>query len=92
MLKGRLGVEFVTESLTGTHDRTRKCSNTRVNAVGVNRRESSQGNLEKLGEASSRKWILSLKEWGGLAGGQKRKEFLSSPWLLLCWEVDVHSL
>lgn len=44
-----------------------------VSAVGVNRRDSSQRNPEKLGEASSRKWILSLKEWGGLAGGEKRK-------------------
>lgn len=47
--------------------------NTGVNAVGGSRRESSQGNLGKLGEASSRNWILSLTEWGGLAGGEKRK-------------------
>lgn len=46
--------------------------NTRVNAVGVERRESSQGNLEKLGKASFSKWVLSLKEWGCLAGVEKR--------------------
>lgn len=46
---------------------------TGVNAVGGSRRESSQGNLEKLEKASSGKWILSLTEWGGLAGGEKRK-------------------
>ena len=46
--------------------------NTRVNAMLVERRENSQGNLEKLGKASFSKWVLNLKEWVCLAGVEKR--------------------
>lgn len=56
----------------------------------VERSESSSGYLKTLGKASSHKW--GLRDRGGLAGVEKRKEFLGSPQLPLLWEVDVLSL
>lgn len=54
------------------------------------REERAFRDLKTLGKASSHKW--GLRDWGGLAGVEKRKEFLGSPQLPLHWEVDVLSL
>ena len=50
------------EKLTVVNQWENKMINTGVHVVGMERRESSQGNLEKLGKVSSSRWILSLKE------------------------------